>query len=783
MEENKYSIIAKNISKGYKMYSSPKQKLMDLILPKGAGKTFYALKDLSFKVEKGEVVGLLGLNGSGKSTLSNILGGVSMPTSGEIKINGESALIAIGLGMNNFLTGIENIELKALMMGYKKSEVEEIKQEIIDFADIGEFINQPLRTYSSGMRSRLGFAISVYTNPDILVIDEALSVGDPTFTQKCLDKMNEFKESGKTIFFVSHSLPQIKQFCNKAMWLEYGRLREYGDVEDVLPRYQAYINDINKMSEKEKAEYKRKVLKEQEHSLLQEFKLVDNNLKKFKPKGKIIKSVKLINNDKIVKEVLFNFDLTTLAFGFIPSIIRKRYETGVLILLAQLLNLFVVAFPISVITNFVVTAIAAIFTGKSYVNYLIEEKSFLPYDIWSSMNIGESKKGIKDKFIKQRKKKLLSSYISILFITISLIFSMGYAFKDNIALALSKNDVQMKIKDYLIIMTTNKDETEIIDSILVLNSKATNELVGTVYPGKIQVLFNNKSDELNKIASIQDIEALKSILKSNFNIDSSGYIVLNKSLINSSEDNVEMYSKLINDVLKIDSHEFKEKKKVLLENCSEINEESLDLFYEVFNGGKLLVSNLKYDEVLLGDIIEEEILKKLNLLDKANYKILTTDKRNLVNNVLIKDINKKYEEVLNNEVLIQETEEVEIENWEDDIYEDEYTAPSTNQSNSNSSNSNSNSNSDSNSNNNGNSNNTTPPVTTPPVNTTPSPTPPAVDTTPKPEAPPVEEVPPVEEIPPIEEAPPVEEAPPIEEVPPVEQIPPADEISSTEEFL
>ena len=775
MEENKYSIIAKNISKGYKMYSSPKQKLMDLILPKGAGKTFYALKDLSFKVEKGEVVGLLGLNGSGKSTLSNILGGVSMPTSGEIKINGESALIAIGLGMNNFLTGIENIELKALMMGYKKSEVEEIKQEIIDFADIGEFINQPLRTYSSGMRSRLGFAISVYTNPDILVIDEALSVGDPTFTQKCLDKMNEFKESGKTIFFVSHSLPQIKQFCNKAMWLEYGRLREYGDVEDVLPRYQAYINDINKMSEKEKAEYKRKVLKEQEHSLLQEFKLVDNNLKKFKPKGKIIKSVKLINNDKIVKEVLVNFDLTTLAFGFIPSIIRKRYETGVLILLAQLLNLFVVAFPISVITNFVVTAIAAIFTGKSYVNYLIEEKSFLPYDIWSSMNIGESKKGIKDNFIKQRKKKLLSSYISILFITISLIFSMGYAFKDNIALALSKNDVQMKIKDYLIIMTTNKDETEIIDSILVLNSKATNELVGTVYPGKIQVLFNNKSDELNKIASIQDIEALKSILKSNFNIDSSGYIVLNKSLINLSEDNVEMYSKLINDVLKIDSHEFKEKKKVLLENCSEINEESLDLFYEVFNGGKLFVSNLKYDEVLLGDIIEEEILKKLNLLDKANYKILTTDKRNLVNNVLIKDLNKKYEEVLNNEVLIEETEEVEIENWEDDIYEDEYTSPSTNQSNSNSSNSNSN--------NNGNNNNTTPPVTTPPVNNTPSQTPPSVDNTPETETPPVEEVPPVEEIPPIEEAPPVEEAPPIEEVPPVEQIPPADENSSTEEFL
>ena len=645
MEENKYSIVAKNVSKGYKMYSSPKQKLMDLILPKGAGKTFYALKDISFKVEKGEVVGLLGLNGSGKSTLSNILGGVSMPTSGEIEINGESALIAIGLGMNNFLTGIENIELKALMMGYKKSEIEEIKQEIIDFADIGEFINQPLRTYSSGMRSRLGFAISIYTNPDILVIDEALSVGDPTFTQKCLDKMNEFKESGKTIFFVSHSLPQIKQFCNKAMWLEYGVLREYGSIEEVLPKYQRYINEINKMTDKERLEHKKKVLKNQDHSLLREFKLVDNNLKRFVPNGKFIKNVTLINDNNKIKETFFNIDVSTFAFGFIPSILRKRYETAIFILISQILNFFIVRFPISIFTNFIVTGIASIFTSKSYLNYLVEYKKFIPYTIWKKVNLEDEDIERKITINKRKNRRIVA--ISIAFILFTSLTSLGFTYKDVIGSIITSSNSQMKVKNYAII-TVNSDKFE---SILILNSKNNNDLEGIVYPGKIQVKMNNKIDELNKLVNIKDIETLKNVIKDNFAIQISDYILINKDDIKSSDNikAVDLYKDIFTGLFELSESDFNNKVKEIQKKYPDIDKLLVKEFYDNFKDSNVNISNLKYEIVLLGDILDGEILQALNLSNKANYKFLTVDKRILQNNELVKNINKKYNEYLEKE--------------------------------------------------------------------------------------------------------------------------------------
>ena len=642
MEENKYSIVAKNVSKGYKMYSSPKQKLMDLILPKGAGKTFYALKDISFKVEKGEVVGLLGLNGSGKSTLSNILGGVSMPTSGEIEINGESALIAIGLGMNNFLTGIENIELKALMMGYKKNEIEEIKQEIIDFADIGEFINQPLRTYSSGMRSRLGFAISIYTNPDILVIDEALSVGDPTFTQKCLDKMNEFKDSGKTIFFVSHSLPQIKQFCNKAMWLEYGVLREYGSIEEVLPKYQRYINEINKMTDKERLEHKKKVLKNQDHSLLKEFKLVDNNLKKFVPNGKFIKNVTLINDNNKIKETFFNIDVSTFAFGFIPSIFRKRYETAIFILISQILNFFIVRFPISIFTNFIVTGIASIFTAKGYLNYLVEYKKFIPYTIWKKVNLEDEDIERKITINKRKNRRIVA--ISIAFILFTSLISLGFTYKDVIGSIVTSSNSQMKVKNYAII-TVNNDKFE---SILILNSKSNNDLDGIVYPGKIQVKMNNKIDELNKLVNINDVETLKKVIKDNFAIQISDYVLLNKDDIKSSDNikAVDLYKNIFTGLFELSESDFNNKVKEIQKKYPNIDKSLVKEFYDNFKDSNVNISNLKYEIVLLGDIVDGEILQALNLSNKANYKFLTVDKRILQNNELVKNINKKYNEYL-----------------------------------------------------------------------------------------------------------------------------------------
>lgn len=259
--EKEYAVIVNEVSKVYKMYKNSNEKLKDFLFSKSYGKEFYALRDLNFKVEKGEIVGLVGLNGSGKSTLAEILGGITVPTEGSIIINGTPALIAISAGLNSQLTGIENIELKGLMTGLTIDQVNQLKDKIIEFADIGEHMYQPVKTYSSGMRARLGFSISVNVSPDILIIDEALSVGDPTFTQKCLDKMYEFRESGRTIFFVSHSLEQMKQFCRKVIWLEYGRMKAYGMVRDIIPEYYKFVMKFNEMTRAEKEEYKAKRLK------------------------------------------------------------------------------------------------------------------------------------------------------------------------------------------------------------------------------------------------------------------------------------------------------------------------------------------------------------------------------------------------------------------------------------------------------------------------------------------------------------------------------------------
>lgn len=255
-----YAVIAENLSKKFKIYNSSAEKIKDFLLPGNYGEDFPALRNLSFEVPKGEVVGLIGLNGSGKSTLSNIIAGISEPTGGRIYVNGEPAIINISSGLNNNLTGLENIELKGMMIGLTRRQIQNIQNDIIDFAELGNFINQPVKTYSSGMKSRLGFAISVNINPDILIIDEALAVGDMTFANKCMDRMNEIREQGKTIFFVSHAIGQIKSFCTKAIWLEYGVMKAYGEVDEVAPMYERFARIFNKMSAQERLEYRKGVL-------------------------------------------------------------------------------------------------------------------------------------------------------------------------------------------------------------------------------------------------------------------------------------------------------------------------------------------------------------------------------------------------------------------------------------------------------------------------------------------------------------------------------------------
>lgn len=263
-----YKVKFQQVTKKYKMYNKQIEKVKDLFWNRGKGEYHYALNNISFTVDEGEIVGVIGLNGSGKSTLSNLIAGVTMPNEGTVDIKGSASLIAIGAGLNNKLTGLENIELKGLMMGLTKKQIQEITPKVIEFADIGKFINQPVKTYSSGMKSRLGFAISVNIDPDILVIDEALSVGDQTFTNKCLEKMNEFKEKGKTIFFISHSLSQVKSFCTKALWIHYGHVKEYGDINEVADQYGQFLKEYNKMSKEEREQFREKQLNEFSHGLL-----------------------------------------------------------------------------------------------------------------------------------------------------------------------------------------------------------------------------------------------------------------------------------------------------------------------------------------------------------------------------------------------------------------------------------------------------------------------------------------------------------------------------------
>ncbi|PWA12888.1 teichoic acids export ABC transporter ATP-binding subunit TagH [Pueribacillus theae] len=257
------AIIAKHVTKKYKLYNGNKERILDLILPKSYGEDFYALADVSFEVEKGDSLGFIGINGSGKSTLANIIAGIVPETSGSIEVNGEAALIAVASGLKSDLTGRDNIELKCLMLGFSKEEIKKLEPEIIEFSELGKFIDQPVKSYSSGMRSRLGFAISVNIDPDILIIDEALSVGDKAFGEKSLDKMREFKQKKKTMIFVSHSIGQMKQFCEKILWLEYGMVKDFGTVEEVIPKYEEFLKMFKKMSKEEKEQYKENALKQQ----------------------------------------------------------------------------------------------------------------------------------------------------------------------------------------------------------------------------------------------------------------------------------------------------------------------------------------------------------------------------------------------------------------------------------------------------------------------------------------------------------------------------------------
>lgn len=201
-----------------------------------------ALKHVSFEVPEGTSLGIVGANGAGKSTLIRALGGILPPTEGRIEVHGRiSALLALGVGFNPNLSGTENVILGGLANGLSRKQVQERAQEIADFAELGDFMDLPIRTYSSGMRSRLAFAVSVHMDPDILMIDEALSAGDAKFKKKAADKMHELMESARAMFLVSHALGSIKEMCNAAIWLHKGELMLQGSPDEVVAAYTKFL--------------------------------------------------------------------------------------------------------------------------------------------------------------------------------------------------------------------------------------------------------------------------------------------------------------------------------------------------------------------------------------------------------------------------------------------------------------------------------------------------------------------------------------------------------------
>ena len=252
---SEYAIRVKNVSKLYKLYDRNIDRLRDSL---GFGgkkyKEHYALRDLSFDINKGECIGIIGTNGAGKSTILKIITGVLTPTSGEVEIDGRvSALLELGAGFNMEYTGIENVYLNGTMMGFSREEIDKRLQSILDFADIGEFVNQPVKSYSSGMFVRLAFAVAINIDPEILIVDEALSVGDVFFQSKCYKKFEEFKEAGKTIVFVSHDLSSIQKYCDRAILLDKGRKVGEGKPFEMIDLYKkAMVGMLDKNGTDEK---------------------------------------------------------------------------------------------------------------------------------------------------------------------------------------------------------------------------------------------------------------------------------------------------------------------------------------------------------------------------------------------------------------------------------------------------------------------------------------------------------------------------------------------------
>ena len=237
-------VSVQNLNKDFKIYERPQDRLYEIIQRKQRHQLYHVLSDISFAVPDGKSLGIIGDNGAGKSTLLKLLVGTLQPTSGEIEINGQvAALLELGAGFHPEFTGRRNIYLNAALLGVPDDNIAELEKDIIAFSELDYFIDRPIKTYSSGMYVRLAFSIATMVRPDILVIDEALSVGDMAFQKKCVQRMNEFREQQKTMVFCSHSMFHVQELCDTAIWLNQGKIQEIGDSDKVVGHYEDFCNN------------------------------------------------------------------------------------------------------------------------------------------------------------------------------------------------------------------------------------------------------------------------------------------------------------------------------------------------------------------------------------------------------------------------------------------------------------------------------------------------------------------------------------------------------------
>ncbi|MCI5623379.1 ABC transporter ATP-binding protein [Anaerostipes sp.] len=334
------AIDVRNVKKSYKLYDKPSLRVKEALSLTGKKyhKEFKALRDITFQVKKGEMLGIIGKNGAGKSTLLKIITGVLTPTSGEVKINGKiSALLELGAGFNPEYTGIENIYLNGSMIGFTKEEMDAKLDDILTFADIGEFVYQRVKTYSSGMFARLAFAVAINVNPDILIVDEALSVGDVFFQAKCYKKLEDLKNSGKTILFVTHDMGSVIRYCNRAILINDGVIAAEGAPDKIVDLYKkVLVGQFDRKSEEIEDNKKVQDGKDWKSYMLmnpngqvygdQRAEIVDFGI--FDEKGEISNTVRKMKNFTIKMKVHFNETIENPIFAFSIKTTKGTEVTG-----------------------------------------------------------------------------------------------------------------------------------------------------------------------------------------------------------------------------------------------------------------------------------------------------------------------------------------------------------------------------------------------------------------------------------------------------------------------